>query len=348
MKYYVGLDVSMNETAVCITDEGGEIIQETMVATDPGSIAKYLQSANLSLESIGLEASNLSIWLYHNLSATGYPVIVIETRHAKAAMAAQNVKTDRNDARGIAHIMRTGWFKHVHVKSDESQRIRLIINGRKTLVQQKTVLENQIRGSLKTFGLKTGKVTRHQYEPRIWELIEGDGELEMAISPLLEVRALIVRKIHLINKSLIMAARKDDMCRAWMTIPGIGPITALLYKATIDDPKRFKRPRHVGPHLGLTPRKYASGETDFNGGITKCGDQMLRYHLYNAAATMLRKPAKKNRVKSWGLQIAKRSNPKKAKVAVARKLAIIMHRMWLDGTEFDFGTEPRHEVKTAA
>jgi len=336
MKYYVGLDVSMKETAICIMDQDGKIMHEKMVTTEPEDISKYLASKKYPFERIGIEASNLAIWLYKTLNASGYRIVCIETHHAKAAMAAQNVKTDKNDARGIAQMMRTGWYKPVHIKSENSQRLKMVINNRKCLVGQRLVIENQIRGTLKTFGLKVGETTRHKYESRIRELIEGDGELEIAIHPLLDVRALIVKQIQMLEKLLATAAKNDQICRNFMSIPGVGPLTALLFKAVIDDPKRFRRSRHVPVHLGLTPRKYASGEVDYNGRITKCGDDLLRNHLYEAAAVVLRQTTKKNELKSWGLSIAKRSSTKNARVAVARKLAVIMHRMWLDCTEFDW------------
>jgi transposase len=337
MKYFVGLDVSTTETAVCITDQDGQIVKETMVQTEPEHIAEFLQSAGLHYDRIGIEASNLSIWLCRQLIGSGFPIVCIETRHAKAAMAAQNVKTDRNDARAIAQMMQTGWYKAVHVKSDESQRLKMLVNNRKCLVIQRVTLENQIRGTLKVFGLKTGKVTRQQYDARIRELIAGDGELEAAVIPLLEVRALLINQIRLLEKMLQTAAQKDEVCKLLMTTPGVGPLTAVLYKAVIDDPARFDRSRDVPVNLGLTPRKFASGEVDYNGRITKCGDSLLRSHLFEAAAYILRPSARKSHLKSWGIRIAKRSSTNNARVAVARRLAIIMHRMWVDGTEFNFG-----------
>lgn len=336
MKYYAGLDVSMNETAVCIMDQDGNVTHEAMVPTEPKDISEYLSNTGLSYERIGMESSNLAIWLYKALHNAGHTVICIETRHAKAAMAAQNVKTDRNDARGIAQMMRTAWYKPVHVKSEKNQRIKMVINSRRCLVDQRVVIENYIRGALKTFGLKVGQTTKPKYEERIRELIQGDGELEIAIIPLLEVRASILRQIQILEQLLITAARTDHQCKKLMTIPGIGPLTALLFIATIDDPHRFQRSRHVPVHLGITPRKYASGEIDFNGSITKCGDSLLRSHLYEAASVILRRSTKKNGLKSWGLNIAKRSGMKNARVAVSRKLAIVMHRMWLDDSEFDW------------
>ena len=222
-------------------------------------------------------------------------------------------------------------------KSDPSQRLKMLLNNRKCLVEQRVVIENQIRGSLKTFGLKIGEVTTRKYDTRTSELISGDGELEMAVQPLLNVRGLIMEEISQLDKILNSAAERDKICRQLMTIPGIGALTALLFVAIIDDPTRFLKSKNVPVHLGLTPRKYASGEVDYNGGITKSGDNLIRGHLYEAAAYILRPSSKPNPLKRWGLKVAKRSCTKSARVAVARKLSIIMHRMWLDETEFDWG-----------
>lgn len=337
MKYYAGLDVSSKETAICVMNQGGEIICETMVSTEPKDIDQYFSSIEVSLELVGIEASNISIWLHNCLTRLGYPITMIESHHAKSALAAQNVKTDKNDARGIAHIMRTGWYKPVHVKSDPSQRLKMLLNNRKCLVEQRVLIENQIRGSLKTFGIKVGEVTTKKYTIRVSELIEGDGELEMAVYPLLSIRNLIIKEISQFDKILCSAAEGDKVCRQLMTIPSVGALTALLFVAIIDEPARFKKSKNIPVHLGLTPRKYASGEVDYNGGITKSGDSLIRGHLYEAAAFILRPSSKPNPLKSWGLKLAKRSSIKKARVAVARKLSIIMHRMWIDETEFDWG-----------
>ena len=341
MNYFAGLDVSMNETAICIVDETGKIFCESQVPTEPGDIHKYFQQCGVLLNRIGLEAGNLSIWLYRELTDYGHDVVCIETRHAKAAMAAQNVKTDKNDARGIAQMIRTGWYKAVHIKSEMSQRLKMIINSRKCLVGQRIAIESQIRGTLNIFGMKVGEISRQSYEARVRELITGDGELEIAIIPLLAVRALMLKQAKDLEKLLMAVAKKDPVCHLLMTAPGVGPLTALLYKANIDDPTRFRKSKEVAVQIGLTPRKYASGEVDYNGRITKCGDHLLRNHLYEAAATVLRSSAPKSALKTWGLQISKRSGTKKARVAVARKLTVIMHKMWITGDEFRFSNDSR-------
>ncbi|MCP5006729.1 MAG: IS110 family transposase [Planctomycetes bacterium] len=334
MKYYVGLDVSVKETAVCIVNEDGDIIAEKSVFSEPEAIADYLAGQGRDYERIGLEAGCLSPWLCHELCSFGLPVICIETRHAKAAMDAQNVKTDKNDARGLAHIMRTGWYKAVHIKSHESQKIRVLINNRKCVKNKLIDLENQIRGTLKVFGHKVGPVTRKNYEQRIRELIGDDYELLSYVEPLLIIREHIMTQFTKLEKAVLNIAKADPVCERLMSIPGVGPLTALSFRTSIDDPKRFKKSKSVGVHLGLTPRKYASGEIDYNGRITKCGDHIVRYHLYIAAQHLLNAVKKWCPLKAWGMRIAKRSSAQKAYVAVARKLAVIMHRMWVDGTYY--------------
>jgi transposase len=325
----------------------GAIIRETEVPTEPGPIHQWLTSLELPMERVGLEAGGLSPWLCHELLSLGWPMICIESRHAKAAMAAQQVKTDRNDARGLAHIMRTGWFREVHIKSHESQKLRVVLGNRRCLLEKRLDIDSQIRGTLKVFGLKTGKVTPATYERRIRELIDRDAELEAYILPMLEVRRSLIEQCKRLEKLILDHVKEDEVCRRLMTIPGVGPLTALAYKTYIDRPQRFQRSKAVGAALGLTPRKYASGEVDYDGHITKCGDAFLRSHLFEAAKSLLSRAGKPSELKSWGLRLAKRSSKKKACVAVARRLAVIMHAMWRDGTEFRF-RQPEAEVVAVA
>lgn len=334
MKYYVGLDVSLKETSVCIVDQDGEFFKEGSVFTEPKDIAIFLRNTNLTFEAIGLETGNLSSWLCHELLADGLPAICIEATHAHAILKAQKVKTDKNDARGLAHIMRTGWFKAVHIKTHNSQKLRVLLNNRRCLLDKRIDIDNQIRGTLKVFGLKMGKVTPSTYEARVRELITEHPELQNFIEPILAVRACMIEQFKILDKAVIDTAKNDPVCRRLMTVPGVGVITALLFKTTIDQPGRFKKSKSVGANLGLTPRKYASGEIDYDGRITKCGDAMARCHLYEAAQVLMSRVAKRNDLKDWGMRIAKRSSMKNAYVAVARKMAVIMHRMWVDGTDF--------------
>lgn len=334
MGYYAGLDVSMEETWVCIMDQDGKILHEGSVPTHYDDIAVYLNSAGVDLKRVGLEAGPTSSWLYQGLLDEGLPVICIDARHANAALKAQNFKTDKNDARGLAHIMRTGWYRVSHVKSLQNQKLRVLINTRKTLVSKRLELDNQIRGTLKSFGMKMGAVNVSNFEERVRELLADEEELMSYMYPLLRIRSEILEQCVKLDYKVQQIAKNDELCKRLMTIPGVGVLTSLLFKCTIDNPHRFKKSTNIGVHIGLTPRKYASGEIDYNGRITKCGDRMLRNHLYEAAQALLRRTAKKTALKEWGQNIAKRSCRKCATVAVARKIAIIMHRVWVDGTEF--------------
>lgn len=344
MKYYCGLDVSLNNTAICVVNQDGDVIQESEVPTEPVAISQYLKATGLPMERVGLEAGGLTPWLCHELLAADWPAICIETRHAKAAMQAQQVKTDRNDARGLAHIMRTGWFKEVHVKSHASQRLRVLLGNRRCLLDKRLDIDSQIRGTLKVFGLKTGKVSPGKYEQRIRELVEDDEELQAYIFPMLEVRRHLIQQCKNLEKMILDYVRKDQACEIFMTIPGIGPLTALAFKTFVDRPERFQHSKAVGAAVGLTPRKYASGEVDYDGHITKCGDTFLRSHLFEAAKTLLTRSGKPSWLRDWGLRLAKRSSKKKACVAVARRLAVIMHAMWRDGTLF----QPHQDVSIVA
>lgn len=347
MKYYCGLDVSLNKTAVCIVNQDGDIIREGEVSTEPDDISVWLNSLGFPLERVGLEAGSLSSWLCHELLGSGWPALCIETRHAKAALKAQQVKTDRNDARGIAHIMRTGWFKEVHIKSHESQKLRVLLNNRRCLLDKRLDIDSQIRGTIKVFGLKVGKISAAKFDARVRELINGDVQLEAYILPILLVRHELIMQCKKLEKLILDYVKGDSVCQRLMTIPGVGPLTSLAFKTCIDRPERFTHSRGVGAALGLTPRKYASGEVDYDGRITKCGDPFVRSHLYEAAKVLLGRTTKPNDLKAWGLRLARRSSMKNACVAVARRLAVIMHAMWRDGTDFQF-TVPETEVLSAA
>jgi len=334
MKYYSGLDVSLEETSICVVDSDGVIVAERKVASEPRAIAEALLALGLVFERVGLEAGPLSPWLHDGLHSEGLPAICIETRQMKAALRAMRNKTDRNDARGIAQVMRTGWFRFVHVKSPESQELRLLLNHRKTLQRKTLDLENEVRGTLKAFGLKVRKVSRGRFAARVRELIADRPRLRAATEPMLKARGALMAEFDRLHRMVLEAVRGDLLCGRLMTVPGVGPITALAFKTGVDVPERFAKSKTVGVHFGLTSRKFNSGEIDYNGRISKCGDAMVRTLLYEAANAMLIRCARYSALKAWAMRIAKTRGLKRAKVALARKLAVIMHRMWLDGSEF--------------
>jgi transposase len=266
-------------------------------------------------------------------------VICIDARHAKAVLKMQINKNDRNDAIGIARIMQTGWFKEVHVKDIDSHSVRALLASRALLVKIKRDLENHIRGLLKNLGLVIGRATFNVFAVRAEELIEDRPDLVAAVRPLLEARNAVEQQVSELDRKVMKLARRDAQVQRFMTVPGVGPITALAFKATIDDPARFARSRSVGAYVGLTSRRHASGEIDWSGRISKCGDGMPRSYLFEAAGVLLTRVPKWSTVKAWGTRLAKRNGLRKAKVAVARKLAVILHRMWIDGTEFNWSKE---------
>jgi transposase len=339
MQHYVGLDVSLKQTAVCIVDEAGKIKREGMVASDPDAIAHFVERHAPHAVRIGLETGATSTWLWTELNKRGLPVICIDARHAKAALKMQINKSDRNDAAGIARIMQCGWYKEVRVKDLDSHAIRALLGSRALLVELKWDLENQIRGLLKNLGLVIGRAKLNTFTTRAKELIDGQPALAAAVEPLLKAREALARQITDLDRKVLRLARSEPQVRRFMTVPGIGPITALCYLATIDDPARFRKSRSVGAYVGLTTRRYASGETDRTGRISKCGDGMLRSYLYEAANVLLTRVARWSALKAWGMRIAKRRSLSKARVAVARKLAVILHRMWVDGTEFCWSSQ---------
>ena len=338
MTLYAGLDISLEDTHVCVVDHDGKIVMEDKVATDPHALREALEPHGSSLARVGVEASSLGGWLHDELTEYGLPVIVIEAHHARAAMDAQRNKTDKNDAEGLAHIMRTGWYKAVYVKSQESQRLRMLLANRRLLKRKLVDMENHIRGTLRAFGLRIGAVSRGQFEARVTELVEiAEEDLSTFITTMLKVRSNLVDGYKTLHKFVLDIVREDPICRRLMTVPGVGPITALSFRASVDDPLRFKRSRTVGAYFGLTPRKWQSGSIDREGRITKQGDVEVRAALCEAAASLLIRTRKWIALKAWGLRIAKRTNMMNAIVAVARKLAVILHRMWLDGSEFRVG-----------
>jgi transposase len=257
----------------------------------------------------------------------------------KAALSAMVVKTDRKDARGIAQLLRMGWFRPVHCKSPPAQEVRALLVGRKLLQSKLLDVELSIRGILRGFGLKVGIVSKGRFAGRIRELVAGQAMLERVIEPMLRAREALRAEYHALHRAMLGMVREDTTCRRLMTVPGVGALVAITFTSAIDDPGRFARSRAVGAHFGLTPKKYQSGETDVTGGISKVGDAMVRSALYEAANVMLTRAGRLSSLKRWALAVAGRRGMKRAKVALARKLASVLHRMWLDGTGFRFGKE---------
>jgi transposase len=336
MKHYAGIDVSLESASVCVVDASGKIIRESKVASEPEALIGWFGGFGLRLARIGLEAGPLSQWLYARMRQAGLAVELLETRHVRKALETMPVKSDRNDARGIAQLIRLGWFRPVHCKSMAAQEVRAVLTARK-LVQSKLLdVENSLRGLLRGFGLKVGKTTNRSFAGRVEDLVTDHGSLRMVAAALLSVHAVLVRELKAFDKQVRSMARLDAKAKLLMSTPAVGPIVALTYASAIDDPGRFTSSKRVGAHFGLTPKKYQSGETDYTGRISKIGDATVRTALYEAAHIMLIKPIKGcAALKSWAMRIARRSGMKKAKVALARKLAVILHRMLANATPFN-------------
>jgi transposase len=339
MKHYAGLDVSVKETSVCIVDETGKICREIKVVSHPEDLLQLLQDPAWRLDRIGLEAGPLSQWLFEGLSQAGLPVVCIETRHAKAFLKAQVNKTDRNDARGIAQMMRVNLFRPVHVKTLTSQKRRALLTARKLLQGKALAIENDIRGLLRNFGLKVGVVGAVRFEARIHELMVGMADLAEIIAPLLQARQVLRGHFATLHRRLLAVVRDDETCRRLMTVPGVGPVVSLAFVSAIDIPARFRNSKAVGPALGLTPVEHQSGESRRIGRISLCGDAMVRTLLFEAAQALLTRVMKWSWLKAWAIRVAQRRGSGKAVVALARRLAVILHRMWSDKTEFRWTRE---------
>jgi len=339
MDHFAGLDVSVKETNVCIVDDTGRIVREAKVASEPEALLQVLAKPTCHFKRIGLEAGPLSQWLFSALAEAGLPVICVETRHMRAALKAQINKTDRNDARGIAQMMRAGLYRPVHVKTLRSQKLRMLLTHRKLLQSKAIAIDNDLRGTLRNFGLKVGIVGTVKFEARIRDLVEDLPDLAVLVEPLLVVRRVLREQLGILHRRLLAIVRDDEVCRRLMTVPGVGPVVALTYRATVDVPARFKNSKAVGAVFGLTPSKYQSGESERSGAISRCGDEMMRVMLYEAAQVMLTRTNKWSWLKAWAVQIARRRGMKKAIIALARRLAVIMHRIWVDGTEFRWARE---------
>ena len=317
-------------------DGSGKIVREAKVASEPAALVAWFGKLGVKLERIGLEAGPLSQWLYAGLREAGFAVELLETRHVRAAFRAMPVKSDRNDARGIAQLLRLGWFKPVHCKSLAAQEVRVLLSARKLIQSKLQDVENSLRGILRGFGLKVGRTTKRSFPGRVRELVAGHASLEVVSEALLSVHAVLLQEFKAFEKRVREVARQDDKARLLMTVPAVGPIVALTYASAIDDPARFTSSKAAGAHFGLTPRKYQSGETDVSGRISKIGDAAVRSVLYEAGNIILVKPIRGcTALKSWAMRIARRAGPRKAKVALARKLAVILHRMLADGQPFD-------------
>ena len=334
MEHFAGLDISMKETHICVMDRDGKVVLEAKAVTSTAAIAAELAKVP-TVQRIVFETGRMATTLYHGLNALSLPVVCIESRHAHQALKSLAThKTDRNDARGLAHLARTGFYKPVHVKSLPAHAVRALIIARKKLVGQRVTLENQIRGLALVFGIRLPRGLSPAFARQVNTTSGELAALSGALRGLLAARNALLAAIATINRDIKRLAHSLEACQRLMTIPGVGHLTALAFVAAIDGPDRFRRSRDVGPYLGLVPRRWKSGEIDYTGSISKVGDQRVRTLLYEAANVMLTRYRGNLALKDWALRVGRRSTMRKARVALARRLAIIMHAMLRDGTEF--------------
>ena len=339
MDHFAGLDVSVKETSVCIVDDTGKLVRKVKVASEPEALLSgYSRAPPTASNGLDWKPDRFRSGCSALSLKRSCRWFVVETRHMQAVLKAQMDKTDRNDARGIAQMMRVGLYRPVHVKTLRSQKLRMLLTHRKLLQSKAIAIDNDLRGTLRNFGLKVGMVGTMKFEARIKELVENLPDLAVLIEPLLVVRRALREQFVILHRRLLAIVRDDEVCRRLMTTPGVGPVVALTYRATVDVPARFRKSKSVGAVFGLTCSKYQSGEIDRSGRISRCGDEMMRVMLYEAAQSMLYSK-KWSWLKAWAMQIARRRGMKKAIVALARRLAVIMHRIWVDGTEFRWTRE---------
>ncbi len=335
MTCYVGLDVSMKETAICGIDEAGERVWVGKSRTDPDVIASVLAERAAGAVKIGMETGPLAVWLWHALKVRELPIVCLHARHASAALKLQRNKTDRNDAYGLARLVRSGWYRPVAVRSLETHKLRALLITRDQLVGMGTALINKIRGLAKTFGILIAPGKGSTFERHVRSQLPDDPVLSALFESLLTLLCTVQERRQAIAKQLARVARQNRVCRLLMTTPGVGPLTAISFVTAIEDPQRFRRSQDVGAYLGLTPRRYQSGEVDINGRISKCGDRLTRKLLFEAANALLSRSSLPLALREWGAAIARRAGFWKARVALARKLSVILHRLWIEERPFE-------------
>lgn len=343
MRLFVGLDVSLAKTALCVISEHGKILKEAQIASEPEELLRCIRQLDGSVAAVGLEAGPLSQWLHRSLTEAGLEAVLMETRQVKGALKAMPIKTDRRDAEGIARLLHLGWFRPVHCKSVSAQEVRALLSARKAIQQSMISLELSLRGLLRNFGLKVGPISRGRFEHRIRELAAGNSMLEATTEPMLRCRAALRRELAGLERHVRDLAQADPVCRRLMSMPGVGAVVALSFRSAVDDPARFTSSKKVGPWVGLTPSRNQSGERDLSGGITRAGDVNLRRALCQAATVMMNR-GRSTWLRAWAPQVARRRGTKRAMVALARRIGSILHRMWIDGSIFQDGAAPVHRA----
>ena len=331
---FVGLDVSQRSTSICILDASGARLWRGKCATDPAAIEEVVRARAGGPARVGLETGPLTPWLVHELRGRGHEVVCLDARQARAALAPRPNKTDANDAEGLARILHLGWYRSVHVKSYGAHRLRATLGARMQLVNMVTELSNHARGVLKVFGLVVEGARGGVFADRVEAPVAGRPEVAAAVLPTLEARRGLRRQVAAYDVALRAEAKERHETRLLMSVPGVGAITALAFASAVEDPARFGRSRNVGAHFGLTPRQHQSGEVDRIGEISRWGDGLVRTYLFEAATVLLGRVKRWSPLKAWAVRLAQRAGATKARVALARKLAVVMHAIWRGGQPF--------------
>lgn len=346
MKHYIGLDVSMQETAVCVVDEQGKVVREFTELTDPQVLSKAIKHLKLTIAKVGIESGSISNWLVSELQDEGIPAICVDSRKMAAILSLKNNKNDKNDALGIAQAMRADMYSEVKLKSQEDVELGTLLSSRRILIGIRTKLRNNVRGLLKGYGIRIKTTAKISFPNLIHEVASNLSDAaKLGISAVLESYVKIDGEIKRIDQKLDEIAKKDEDVKLLMTIPGVGPITALCFKAIIGDPKRFEDVRNVGAYVGMTPKMYASGETEILGRISKKGNGYLRSLLYEAAHVMLTRSKVWSKPKAWAMKVQRRKGMKKATIALGRKLSVIMLKMLITKKAFEYGEQDKKETK---
>jgi transposase len=335
MGQYVGLDVSMEETKLHVLDESGSRVWRGKCASEPKALAAVIRKHAPQAARVGLETGPLTTWLWQALTEAGLPMVCLDARHAKKALDMKANKTDANDAEGLAHLVRSGWYREVRVKSRGAMLARALVGARSQLLGMSTELSNEIRGIMKTFGLVVPKGAGLTFERNVRRLLDGEEAIATVVSPVLDAWRAVRGRTAELDRQLVASARQSAVCRLLMSMPSVGAVTAASYAAALETPETFKRSRDVGAWAGLTPRRFQSGEMDYDGHISHRGDARLRSLLYEAACVMLTRVRADSALRRWGLTLKKRLGFKRAATALARKIAVVLHAMWKAGAEFD-------------
>ena len=345
MEYYVGLDVSLKEISVCVIDGDGKIKARGTTSADPMAVKGWFKNRSLEPETIVHESGQLSIWLQRGFLELDLPAVCIDARRAHKNLSAQLSKSDASDAKGLAQLAQTGWFTPVFARSVEADRLRALVGARERMIRLRKDLEGHTRGVLKTFGIRMTGVNQGKLRQKFRDQLAAAGEtnpvLRLMADAFIKIHAMLCKAAADLGKALKTMAETHPVAKRLMTIPGVGPIVSLSFVALIEDPNKFAKSTDVGANLGLTPKRYQSGEIDWSGHISKRGDKAMRSLLVESASTLIRNVKRFSALKSWAIRLASRKSFRKAAIATATKIAVLMLTLWKTETDFQWTKEAK-------